>query len=128
LGGSLEGISGFLSVNPDFDTDKLYEDILVLDISSEQFESEANLNRAMIALGERGLLEKFSTVIIGEHGEAVPWMNHYSGKEETIPQINIISDTISEYNPSATIYTDIPFGQKCTTSIPIGSEICINKS
>ena len=127
-GGCLEVVEINLQANkPLPEPEQLEGKVLALETSEEKPE-EHFVDRFMMALGERGLLEKFSAVIVGRakarhHEDPKP----EEREEFRETQKQIIKDRVDEYAFGTPIVFDLNFGHADPiVPLPVGAEIKID--
>lgn len=127
-GGCLDVLSINLQVNkPLPDPEELEGKILALE-TSEEMPDEQYIKDFMLGLGERGLLEKFSAIIVGRakarhHEELSP----EEREEFRRTQRQIIKDNVDEYAPDTPIVFDLNFGHADPIiPLPVGGKIKID--
>ncbi len=127
-GGCLEVVEINLQANkPLPNPEELEGKILALE-TSEEMPEEHFVDRFMMALGERGLLEKFSTVIVGRakarhHEDPAP----EEREEFRETQKQIIKNRVDEYAPDTPVVFNLNFGHADPiVPLPVGGEIRID--
>ncbi len=110
------------------DEDALEGTVLVLETSEEVPDPEW-VAGVLRALGERGLLERFSGAIVGRpaarshlEGREPEWRERYRERQR-----EAVSSVFAEYNPEAPVVQNVDVGHTWpTTPIPIGGRVEID--
>jgi muramoyltetrapeptide carboxypeptidase LdcA involved in peptidoglycan recycling len=97
--------------------------------TSEELPSSESVDRFMMSLGERGLLEKFSALVVG-----LAKSQHREGKrskkerdEYREEQRRVIRDRIDEYAPDTPVVFNVNFGHADPIiPLPIGGKIVLD--
>ncbi|WP_227355283.1 S66 family peptidase [Haladaptatus salinisoli] len=128
-GGSLEVVDLQLSVNRYLpDPDELDGTVLLLE-TSEELPSEFDVRWTLLGMGERGLLSRFSAVLVGRakarsHEVERPPEEREAYRER---QREAIADLVSEYNPDAPVVFDLDFGHTAPVApVPVGGEATVD--
>ncbi|MFH5798084.1 S66 peptidase family protein [Haladaptatus sp. CMAA 1911] len=128
-GGCLEVVDQQLSVSRYLpDPEELDGAVLLLE-TSEELPTEFDVRWALMGMGERGLLSRFSAVLVGRakartYEEVRPPDERAAYRER---QRDAITDLVAEYNPDAPIVFDLDFGHTApVASIPVGGEVTVD--
>jgi len=127
-GGCLEVLSINLQANQPLPNPEELEGKILAIETSEEMPSKHFVERFLMSLGERGILEKFSAVIVGK-AKARHHENHgpEERKEYRETQKQTIKKQISEYASETPIIFDFNFGHADPIiPLPIGGEIKID--
>ncbi|WP_435152688.1 S66 family peptidase [Haladaptatus sp. DFWS20] len=128
-GGSLEVVDLQLSVGRYLpEPENLDGGVLLLE-TSEELPSESDVRWILMGMGERGLLSRFSAVLVGRakaRSREVP-----RPPEERAAyrerQRDAIADLVSEYNPDAPVVFDLDFGHTApVVPIPVGGTVTVD--
>jgi len=90
----------------------LKEEILVLE-TSEEYPSDSEVKKALLCMGEKGLLQKFSAIIVGR-----PMRSPLMGEEKDLAekkdyherQKEAIKEEVKKYCPETPVVLDMDFG------------------
>jgi muramoyltetrapeptide carboxypeptidase LdcA involved in peptidoglycan recycling len=110
------------------DPEELKGQILALETSEEMPEKHM-IDRFMMSMGERGMLEKFSAVIVGKakarhHDSDIPKEKREKYREN---QKEVIKERIDEYTSGTPIIFDLNFGHiDPIVPLPVGGKIKID--
>ncbi|WP_231184108.1 S66 peptidase family protein [Haladaptatus sp. DYF46] len=128
-GGCLEVVDQQLSVSRYLPDPKELNGAVLLLETSEELPTEFDVRWALMGMGERGLLSRFSAVLVGRakartHEEVRPPDERAAYRER---QRDAITDLVAEYNPDAPVVFDLDFGHTApVASIPVGGEVTVD--
>ncbi|MBA2676952.1 MAG: LD-carboxypeptidase [Ktedonobacteraceae bacterium] len=128
-GGNLEIISWNLSANRYILPVETYAGKIFYLETSEEMPSATEVYRILMCMGERGLLEQFSAVLVARP-QSWSFEKPYNAQEKVRfcqEQKDAILNALSEYNPGAMVIFDLDFGHtdpQCI--IPNGGKISID--
>lgn len=128
-GGSLEVVDMQLSVNRYLpDPEKLDGAVLLLE-TSEELPSEFDVRWVLMGMGERGLLSRFSAVLVGRAKARSMEVARTPDEREAYRerQRDAIADLVAEYNPDSPVVFDLDFGHTAPVApIPVGGEVTVD--
>jgi muramoyltetrapeptide carboxypeptidase LdcA involved in peptidoglycan recycling len=128
-GGCLDVVEINLQANkPLPEPEELEGKVLALE-TSEEMPDQHFVDRFMMSLGERDILEKFSAILVGKakarHNTSEPSPEEREEFRET--QKQVIKERVDEYAPGTPIVFDFNFGHADPiVPLPIGGEIKID--
>ncbi|GAA0244661.1 S66 peptidase family protein [Haladaptatus pallidirubidus] len=128
-GGCLEVVDIQLSVNRYLpDPEELAGAVLLLE-TSEELPSEFDVRWVLMGMGERGLLSRFSAVLVGRAKARSMEVERTPDEREAYRQRQreAIADLVAEYNPDTPIVFDLDFGHTApVASIPVGAKVTVD--
>ncbi|MCO8246204.1 S66 peptidase family protein [Haladaptatus sp. AB643] len=128
-GGCLAVVDQQLSVNRYLPPAGELDGAVLLLETSEELPSEFDVRWTLMGMGERGLLSRFSAVLVGRaKARAVedqrPPEERAAYRER---QRDAITDLVGEYNPDAPVVFDLDFGHTAPVApIPVGGKATVD--
>jgi muramoyltetrapeptide carboxypeptidase LdcA involved in peptidoglycan recycling len=128
-GGCLEVVDQQLSVTRYLpDPEELDGAVLLLE-TSEELPSEFDVRWTLMGMGERGLLSRFSAVLVGRAKARSREVDRPADERAAYRerQRDAITDLVAEYNPDAPVVFDLDFGHTAPVApIPVGGEATVD--
>ncbi|WP_266075895.1 S66 family peptidase [Haladaptatus caseinilyticus] len=128
-GGSLEVIDLQLSVNRYLPAPEKLDGAVLLLETSEELPSELDVRWILMGMGERGLLSRFSAVLVGRAKARSMEAERPAAERDAYRerQREAISDLVAEYTPDAPVVFDLDFGHTAPVApVPIGGMATID--
>ena len=128
-GGSLEILSWLMAADRAIRPPESYQGAVLLIETSEELPPAIEVYRMLRNMGERGLLARFSAVLVGR---AKAWsFEHPNDPEQkaayATAQREAVRRAIAEYNPTAMLVLDVDFGHTDPQLvIPIGGRVRVD--
>ncbi len=128
-GGCLAIVDQQLSVNRYLPSEDELDGAVLLLETSEELPSEFDVRWTLMGMGERGLLSRFSAVLVGR-AKARSRENARKADERAAyreRQREAITDLVTEYNPDAPVVFDLDFGHTAPIApIPVGGNVTVD--
>lgn len=127
-GGCLEVVDTILAADTAPPLDALEDAVLCLE-TSEELPDPAAVQRFVLAMGERGLLERASAVLLGRPKARTHRVDRPPGERDAHrhAQYDTVADLVAKYNPDVPVVCGLDFGHtKPTFPVPLGATTTVD--